>query len=277
MRNIVTAEWLIQHQHDPDVIILDASMRYPLPGVKNDMQDGCIEGALHFDFEQQICDKQSPFSCMMPSAEQCQQYMQQLGINQHNKIVVYDNIGMYSAPRAWWMIRAMGHEDVVILNGGLPAWMLAGGAIADDFSVSKGRGNFTVHMQDLFVDAEDIADIVAQGSADILDARSPQRFSGEEADPRPNVRSGHIPGSKNLHYKQVLQDIYLKDPTELVETIAAEVPDPHSPVVLSCGSGITACILALAAVESGYSDIRVYDGSWSEWGQLSHTPVATGV
>lgn len=275
MRHTVTAEWLKQNFDDQNLVVLDASMRNPLPGVKKDNNGRVIKGARYFDFEQKIKAQDNPLPNMMPSPVECEAHMQALGINHDSVIVVYDNVGVYSAPRVWWMIRAMGHEQVFVLNGGLAAWEAIEGETADVHDEGFPHGNFQVESNALFVDVQQVLEATKDHDIAILDARSPQRYSGEEADPRPHVRSGHIPSSQNLHYQRLLHNEYMQDPTDMAEVFGKQVPDPHAPVIFTCGSGITACILALGALESGYSDVRVYDGSWSEWGQRQDLPVET--
>lgn len=275
--NIVSPEWLKLHLNDANVVVLDASMGNPLPGQTNSVGEESIPGARRFDFEREICDANTALPNMMPASEQFQAHIQLLGINSDTHVVVYDNVGVYSAPRAWWMFKVMGHDKVSVLNGGLSAWREVGGEVQALQATKQQSGNFTVKNSGYrMVSAVEVLDNLENAHACVVDARSPARFSGDEADPRAHVRSGHIPDSVNLHYATLQQQGAMLPPEQLNTRFEALNLQADEPIIFSCGSGVTACILALAAVEAGFSQIAVYDGSWSEWGAGSAFPVEMG-
>ncbi len=276
--SIVSVEWLASHIEDANLVILDASMKKPLPGKTNVIGDEALPNAVHFDFEAVICDSASTLSCMMPSAEQFQQQVRALGIHQNSTVVVYDNMGVYSSPRAWWMLKIAGLASVYVLDGGLPEWKAHGGRVEKLANPAERKeGDFVSRYQPgKMLGQADILANIESPQALVLDARSPGRFSGEEADPRPHVQSGHIPGSKNLHYASLQNNGKMKPTSELAQTFSELGLRSDEPLIFSCGSGITACILALAANEAGFKNIAVYDGSWSEWGTNEQNPVERG-
>lgn len=287
--NLVSAEWLLTHLNDANLVILEASMRRPLPGKTNVVGEESIPHARHFDFESHICDRDSHLPCMLPTPDYFQEKVRELGVNQDSLVVVYDNMGVYSSPRAWWMLKTMGCESVYVLNGGLPAWKAIQGPVSAmastessaESSVESGehvaKGDFISHFQaDKMLGLADIKANLESEEALVLDARSAARFSGEEADPRPHVKSGHIPKAKSLPYSVLQENGYMKVASELKSQFEQKGVTASDKLIFSCGSGITACILALAASESGFNNIAVYDGSWSEWGTNDANPVETG-
>lgn len=275
--NIVSPEWLIQHLNHTNIVVLDASVRNPLPEQSHTVDEVSIPGARRFDFEREICDTETALPNMMPPPAQFQLQVQQLGINSDTHVVVCDNQGVYSAPRAWWMFKVMGHDKVSVLNGGLPAWQAAGGKVSELSSHPVQIGSFTVKNSGYrMVSAVEVLDNLENAHAVVVDARSAARFSADEPDPRAHVRSGHIPDSRNLHYASVQQNGTMLAPDQLKVIFDELQLQADEPVIFSCGSGVTACILALAAMELGFTQIAVYDGSWSEWGAGNAFPVETG-
>jgi thiosulfate/3-mercaptopyruvate sulfurtransferase len=277
--SLVTVQWLAEHFDSENLVILDASMKPVIPVDNNDSQEepACIKGARRFDFDNEIHDKSTDLPHMMPSTEYFTDEMQKLGINKDSAIVVYDSAGVFSSPRAWWMFRAMGHEQVAVLDGGLPAWKKAGlpcGIQAE--TLSEKHGNFESHPQvGMFVDSAHVLAALSDPQFAVVDARSEGRFKGVEPEPRAGLRSGHMPNAINLPYAQVVVDGFVL-PSAKINSVFSKLVNKEQKLIFSCGSGVTACITALAAELAGYSNIAVYDGSWSEWGSASSDlPVTT--
>ena len=272
---LVSVQWLAENLNAENLVLLDASMKpvTPVGGAEVETDASCVPGALRFDFDNDIRDKSTTLPHMMPAADFFTDEMQKLGIDQDSAIVVYDYVGMYSSPRAWWMFRAMGHSNVAVLDGGLPAWKQAGhpcGARAQ--SSAAKRGNFISRPQDgMFVDAGFVLAALNDPRFAVVDARSEGRFKGVEPEPRAGLRGGHMPNALNLPFANTVQDGFMLPPTTL-ETMFSELVNKDQKMIFSCGSGVTACVTALAAELAGYSNITVYDGSWSEWGLPGDLP-----
>ncbi len=231
-----------------------------------------IPRAVFFDLED-ISDHASAYPHMLPTPQEFQARVGRLGISSHDKIVAYDSEGLFSAARVWWMFRVFGHDKVQVLDGGLPRWAAEGRkVVAGDEEVIATR--FTAKLSPgLYRCGEDVFNNLERKTEQLLDARSPARFKGEEPEPRPGLKSGHIPGAVNIYYKDLIAEGRLKSPDALREIMAASGIDLAKPIVTMCGSGVTACILALAFYELGKKDVSVYDGSWAEWGAMDGLPV----
>lgn len=275
---IVDVTWLQKNLGAENVIVLDASVPPVVPGFVAINSAGAfkaIPGARRFDYDKEICKPNSSLPHMMPGADLFQEKVRQLGLNQDSIVVVYDDVGIYASPRAWWMLRAMGHKQVAVLDGGLPAWVEAGFAVEGSLTDDCASGNFVAAADDVsFCDFETVLAATQDGETDIVDARSAGRFAGTAPEPRPGSRSGHMPGALNLPFANVLRDGHLKTAEEL-QALFEPLTNPEKKVITSCGSGITACVLTLAATVAGYSKLSVYDGSWAEWGMPSKLPVVT--
>jgi thiosulfate/3-mercaptopyruvate sulfurtransferase len=274
--SLVSIQWLADHLDAENLVILNASMKPVTPAGSNDSleETSCIPGARRFDFDNEIRDKNTDLPHMMPSAEFFTDEMQKLGINKDSAIVVYDYAGIFSSPRAWWMFHAMGHDQVAVLDGGLPAWEKAGYPCGTRSATSAThRGDFVARPLDgLFCDSAHVLQALSDPRYAVLDARSAGRFKGIEPEPRAGLRSGHMSNALNLPYTETLQDGFML-PAANLEPVFSKLVNKERNLIFSCGSGVTACITALAAELAGYPKITVYDGSWSEWGLPGNLPV----
>lgn len=272
--SLVSAQWLKENLRAENLVVLDASMK-PVGNVVASQAVAYIPGSLRFDFDNDIREKNTPLPHMMPTAVFFTEEMQKLGINKDSVIVAYDNVGVYASPRAWWMFRAMGHDNVAVLDGGLSAWIQAGYETSSTLAVPSLRGDFASNPRpELIVDSQAVLHALGDSAFSVLDARSAGRFTGQEKEPRAGLRGGHMPGSVNLPFGETQINGVMKSPALLREMFA---PYQNKKLIFSCGSGVTACILALAAEQAGLKDLSVYDGSWAEWGlPSSGLPVVEG-
>ena len=258
---------LITGEHADKVVLFDASFYMPASGKDGYAiyKDAHIPEAQYFDLDE-IADPLSDLPHMLPSVDDFTHHAQNFGVNSDSLVVVYGQESMVMGPaRAWWMFRVFGHEAVCVLNGGLPAWRAAGYEL-QTLVPSMRRGNFTANYRaDLVLHADDMQSTDAQ----ILDARPPGRFNGTEVEPRPGLKRGHIQGSKNLPAGMLVDpdSQKLKSADALRALLDEREIDPNHPIATTCGSGVTACMIAFALHHLGHTDIPVYDGSWSEWGQ----------
>ncbi len=278
---LVSTEWLAEHLNAPDVRVIDATSFLPtIPRDPRAEYDEChIPGAVFFDIND-IADSDNPLPHMIPSAEKFSSKVRKLGLGDGNRIIAYDGNGGSSAScRAWWMFRLFGHEDVAVLNGGLPKWVAEGRPVEDLPPVPRER-HFTARQNNFLVrNVAQVIENIETGREQVVDVRSPGRFAGTDPEPRPSRKKGHIPGSINLPFP-LLMDPKNGNVFRSAEQIRAAIDDAgidlNRPVVTSCGSGVTACVAALALYLVGYKEVAVYDGSWAEWGDHFDTPVETG-
>jgi len=275
---LVSTDWLARHLRDPDLRVLDAS--WYLPGsardAKAEYEAAHIPGARFFDIDE-ISDQRSSLPHMAPPPEKFISRMRGMGVGDGHQVVVYDGSGLFSAARVWWTFRLMGKMDVAVLDGGLPKWQAEGREVEDMPPIPRDRHMTVSRQNHLVKDVTQVAHAAKLAEAEIIDARSAARFKGEVAEPRPGLRSGHIPGSKNLPYGDLLRpDGTLKSPAALKAAFEAAGVDLTRPAITTCGSGVTAAILSLALERIGHRNHALYDGSWAEWGMYDDLRVETG-
>ena len=278
--SLVGTGWLAEHLEAPDVRIVDASYYLPHEGLdpRTEFEAHHIPGAVFFDIDE-IADTTSDLPHMIPPPEKFSARVRKLGLGDGVRIVIYDQRGIFSAPRVWWTFRLFGHEDVAVLDGGLPKW-LAEGRPVEDGPADPSERHFTARTNSFMVrDLDQMVKNLEKGREQVLDARSRARFECSEAEPRPGLRPGHIPNSRCLPLTELLdpRTQTMLPAKELCRRFEAAGIDMHRPVVTTCGSGVTAAVLALGLSIAGHKDVAVYDGSWAEWGQPGDTPVATGL
>ncbi|MEM9393641.1 MAG: 3-mercaptopyruvate sulfurtransferase [Pseudomonadota bacterium] len=277
-KTLVSTNWLAAHLSDPDLRVLDASWYLPAEGrdPRAEYDAAHIPGARFVEIDE-VSDARSELPHMVPPVEKFISRMRALGVGDGHQMVVYDGAGLFSAARLWWLFKLMGKSDIAVLDGGFPKWQSEGRETEDLPPVIRDR-HITVQRQaHLVKDVTQVAAASKLGSPQIVDARSPSRYRGEEAEPRPGLRAGHIPGSFNVHYRTLLkEDMTMKDPDTLRLVFEAAGVDLARPVITSCGSGVTAAILSLALERLGHPQHSLYDGSWTEWGSYGDLKVATG-
>ena len=277
-KTLVSTQWLAAHLKDPDLRVLDAS--WYLPGSERDpfaeYQRAHIPGARFFDLDD-VSDHRSDLPHMVPPVEKFMSRMRAIGVGDGHQIVVYDGSGLFSAPRVWWLFKLMGQMDIAVLDGGFPKWQAEGHPVEDLPPILRDRHMMVRRQNQMVKDVTQVSAASKLGESEIVDARSPGRFYGKDPEPRPGLRAGHIPGSKNVFYKDLLKaDDTMKSPDEMRQVFVEAGVDLDKPVITSCGSGVTAAILSLGLTRMGKTDHSLYDGSWTEWGMFPTLPIATG-
>ncbi|EPN1633741.1 3-mercaptopyruvate sulfurtransferase [Cronobacter dublinensis] len=272
----VASHWLAEHIDDPEIQILDARMapagQEHLRDMAQEYRAGHLPGALFFDIEA-LSDHASPLPHMMPRPETFAVAMRELGVNDDKHLIIYDEGNLFSAPRAWWMLRAFGVQNVSILAGGLAEWQRDGFPLQEG-AVEAPEGEFEAKLDELQI--KRLTDVLLashENTAQIVDARPAARFNAEADEPRPGLRRGHMPGALNVPWTELVVKGQLKTTDELHAIFTRQGVNLHRPIITSCGSGVTAAVVTLALATLGASDVTLYDGSWSEWGGRQDLPV----
>ena len=274
---LVSTAWLAERAGDESVVVLDASWHMPVAGrdAAGEFAKAHIPGAVFFDIDQ-VSDRDSPLPHMLPSPSEFAVAARRLGVTNASTVVAYDSVGLFSAARAWWTFRAMGHDAVFVLDGGLPRWIAEGRPLETGWR-NPEHGDFKAHLRpELVRDLDQVTTALRDPSVQVLDARPAPRFKGEVLEPRAGLRSGHMPGAKNLPFTTLIDADALADPVRLRAVFAEAGIDAAKPAIATCGSGVSAAVIALALARLGHSDAAIYDGSWSEWGARNDTEVVTG-
>lgn len=276
---LVSTDWLAAHLDHPDLVILDGSFKLPgvTPIAADDFKARHIENARFFDIDA-IADHDTELPHMLPSAEAFEAHAADLGLSNSSVVVVYDTPGLMSAGRVWWTLRTFGHDKVAVLDGGLRKWLAEGRPVTDAIPhFAKGSFRATFNATAVRSKADVLANLTS-GAEQVIDARSDARFTAEEKEARPGLRSGHIPGSFNLPFNALTdpETGELRDNATIRDAFEKAGLDLSAPVIASCGSGVTAGALAFGLHLIGKGDVAIYDGAWTEWGQSGDTPVDTG-
>jgi len=273
MNSIVSTAWLSKNFNDPDLVILDASLESNVANLEVKYPNIQIKGARFFDFKNVFVDGNSPLPNMLPTAAVFEKECRKLGINTSSKIVVYDNVGVYASPRVWWMFKAMGHEYIAVLDGGLTDWK-ENNLDCETIGQAKVKlGNLKATFKPGLVrNSLQILENITLKKEIVMDARSTERFKGMLPETREHLKSGHIPNSLSLPFLEVLNEGKFLTKEELL-VVFHKFNLKNNDLIFTCGSGITACILQLAAEIIGVTNTSIYDGSWTDWGQVEGYPI----
>lgn len=270
----VKAKWLYHHLEDENLIIFNATIPKVTDKENLSLKENYkIKGAVFFDIKNTFSDKEAAFPNTILSPEKFQDKAQEIGVNNNSCIIVYDEIGIYSSARVWWMFQLMGFTNIAVLDGGFPAWKSKEYPVEKKHLINLSKGDFkSFYQPDKIKFTKDVLENIKNKESIVLDARSKGRFYATEPEPRNDIRGGHIPGSVSLPYSEILDHQYLKSNEDL-KSIYQDLNNLKKPIIFSCGSGITASVLALGAEIAGIKKYAVYDGSWTEWGSTNHLPI----
>ena len=273
MNPLVSVNWLSQNLNEPNLVILDVSLESNIANIKVEFPGIQIKGARYLDLKRNFSDLESRLPNTLPNPKYFSLACRNLGINNNSLIVVYDNIGIYASPRVWWIFKSMGHKNIAVLDGGLPSWKNKNYPTESIQNRVFPEGNFkAIFNLNLQKKAFQILENIVSKEAILVDARSNERFCGLIPETRKNLKSGHIPHAINLPFLEVLRDGKFLSPNE-ISTIFKKLKIDKRPKIFTCGSGLTACILILASTLISEDNHFLYDGSWSEWGQLEGVPI----
>lgn len=270
----VKAKWLYHHLEDENLIIFNATIPKVTDKENLSLKESYkIKGAVFFDIKNTFSDKEAAFPNTILSPEKFQDKAQEIGVNNNSCIIVYDEIGIYSSARVWWMFQLMGFTNIAVLDGGFPAWKSKDYPVEQKHLINLNKGDFkSFYQPDKIKFTKDVLENIKNKGSIVVDARSKGRFYATEPEPRNDIRGGHIPSSVSLPYSEILDHQYLKSYEDL-KTIYQDLNKLNKPIIFSCGSGITASVLALGAEIAGVKKYAVYDGSWTEWGSTNHLPI----
>lgn len=271
--SLVSVDWLYQNLGNEKLVILFSSLQKAGAKSSTDSIDAFIPNAIEFDIKKDFSDPKAEFPNTFPTVHQFETQASNLGVHSDSCIVVYDNYGIYSSARVWWMFRTMGFSNIAVLNGGLLEWINAKHPTSSELNLSAKEGDFKAQLDlQKKVDYKEVLEVLGNQNYSIADARSESRFYGRTPEPRAGVRSGHIPGSTSMPYTSLMDGNKMKSQQELEDIIFPIFKDKKN-VLFSCGTGITACVLGLGASVVGKYNFAIYDGSWTEWGSKEELPV----